>query len=196
MTLFVLCVTFNITQVSDTFFAAFAFVFISSLLKLLCEVIVTGGSVRTWLNEQRIWKIKWLAIYAYGVLDSVLTKLRLRKASFIPTNKAEDKDTVRLYEKGKFDFRTSNMFLVPLVTVVTLNLCCFVGGVARLAAVGNWDTMFAQAVLSFYGLIMSFPVMDAMLLRQDNGCIPLSTTLTSTMTALVLLSFGHLILLR
>lgn len=183
-------------KVSNPYFIAYAFVFTSSLVKLLCEVVATRESASTWLNEQRISNLKWLTCCGYGVVDSVMTKLRVREASFIPTNKAEDSDRAKLYEKGKYDFNTSNMFLVPLVTVVSLNLCCFIGGVAKLVSgVGNWDALFVQGFLSFYVLIMSYPVMEAMFVRQDNGCIPFSTTLTSTAIVVVLLSFGYLILL-
>uniref|UniRef100_A0A803LMF8 Uncharacterized protein n=1 Tax=Chenopodium quinoa TaxID=63459 RepID=A0A803LMF8_CHEQI len=180
-------------KVSDPFFIAFGFVFISSLVKHLCEVVDTGGSVRTWLNEQRIWKIKSLTCFGYGVADCVMAKLGLREASFIPTNKAEDSNKANLYAMGKYDFSTSNMFLVPLVSAVSLNLCCFVGGVARVIGVGNWEEMFSQGILSLYGLIISYPVLEAMFVRQDKGCIPLSATLTSSVFVVLLFIFGRFI---
>uniref|UniRef100_A0A803LMG2 Uncharacterized protein n=1 Tax=Chenopodium quinoa TaxID=63459 RepID=A0A803LMG2_CHEQI len=180
-------------KVSDPFFIAFGFVFISSLVKHLCEVVDTGGSVRTWLNEQRIWKIKSLTCFSYGVADCVMAKLGLREASFIPTNKAEDSNKAKLYEMGKYDFSTSNMFLVPLVSAVSLNLCCFVGGVARVIGVGNWVEMFGQGILSLYGLIISYPVLEAMLVRQDKGCIPLSAILTSSFFVVLSITFGYFI---
>ncbi|XP_021721981.1 cellulose synthase-like protein E1 [Chenopodium quinoa] len=180
-------------SVSDPFFIAFGFVFISSLVKHLCEVVDTGGSVRTWLNEQRIWKIKSLTCFSYGVADCVMAKLGLREASFIPTNKAEDSNKAKLYEMGKYDFSTSNMFLVPLVSAVSLNLCCFVGGVARVIGVGNWVEMFGQGILSLYGLIISYPVLEAMLVRQDKGCIPLSAILTSSFFVVLSITFGYFI---
>uniref|UniRef100_A0A803KUU6 Uncharacterized protein n=1 Tax=Chenopodium quinoa TaxID=63459 RepID=A0A803KUU6_CHEQI len=183
-------------KVSDPFFIPFAFVFISSQLKHLCEAFFCGGSVNAWLNEQRIVVIKGLTSYVYGTLDCVMGKLGIRETSFMPTNKARDDDTSTWYLNGKYDFRTSNMFLVPIVTAVILNLSSFVVGVARAIVSQSWDTLFAQAFFSFYMLIISLPVIEGMLLRKDKACIPLQTTLKSILLSCFVLSLGYLILVR
>lgn len=140
--------------------------------------------------------IKGVTCYAYGTLECVMTTLGLRKASFIPTNKAEDDDATKWYQIGKFDFRTSYMFLVPIVTAVILNLFSLVVGVARLI-VGyiSWDTMFAQLVFSFYVLIISYSVIEGMFLRKDPASIPFKATLISTLLSLVVFCLGYFLLL-
>ncbi|XP_021765961.1 cellulose synthase-like protein G2 [Chenopodium quinoa] len=181
-------------KVSDPFFVAFSYVFISSQLKHLYEVIcLSGGSISSWFNEQRISIIKDVTCYAYGTLECVMAKLGIREASFIPTNKVEDDDTTKWYQIGKYDFRTSYMFLVPIVTVVTLNLFCFVGGLARVIFDQSWDALFAQVFFSSYVLIMSFPVIEGMLLRMDNASVPISATLISTSLSSIVLSLGYFI---
>ncbi|KMT15688.1 hypothetical protein BVRB_3g056740 [Beta vulgaris subsp. vulgaris] len=183
-------------KVSDPFFIPVAFVFVSSRLKHVCEVLLCGESINAWLNLQRIVMIKGLTCYAYGTLECVMTTLGLRKASFIPTNKAEDDDATKWYQIGKFDFRTSYMFLVPIVTAVILNLFSLVVGVARLI-VGyiSWDTMFAQLVFSFYVLIISYSVIEGMFLRKDPASIPFTATLISTLLSLVVFCLGYFLLL-
>ena len=119
----------------------------------------------------------------------------IRKLTFNPTNKVQDNDTTYWYQMEKYDFRTSNLFLIPIVTAVTLNMACLVGGVARLNVAGNWEAMFAQMILSIYALVMSFPVIEAMFLRNDDACIPLTTTMMSIMLTLLLLSFGNFLVL-
>ncbi|KAK9179804.1 hypothetical protein WN943_029009 [Citrus x changshan-huyou] len=47
-------------KVSSPWFVIFSSIFLCSLLKHLVDVLVTGGSVQTWCNEQRIWMIKSL----------------------------------------------------------------------------------------------------------------------------------------
>ncbi|KNA17847.1 hypothetical protein SOVF_076660 [Spinacia oleracea] len=182
-------------KVSDLLFMPFAFVFISSRVKLLSEVFISGGSVHTWLNVQRIVMIKGVTCYVYGALECMMTKLGIREANFMPTNKAGDDDTSKWYQIGKYDFRTSNMFLVPIVTAVTLNISSFVAGVTRVifGTSNSWDTLFAQLCFSFYVLIMSFPVIEGMVLRKDNASIPIRTTLVSTLLSFVVLGLGYFI---
>lgn len=184
-------------KLSDPRFIAFAFVFVSCQLKHLCDmVVISGGSTTAWLNEQRMWMAKCLSCFPYGILRCVMTKLGLQEATFTPTNKVEDDDTTKLYQMGIYDFRTSYMFLVPIATAVILNVWCFVGGVARLIVSKDWDVMFAQMCFSFYVLVMSFPVIEGMLLRKDNARIPLPATIISTVLSLFFLCLGYLILLH
>ncbi|XP_021721799.1 cellulose synthase-like protein E6 [Chenopodium quinoa] len=194
-----LCLFYGIPlypKVSDPFFIPFAFVFISSHLKPLYEAFLCGGSINSWLNAQRFLVIKNLTSYVYGTLDCVMGKLGLRETIFMLTNKVGDDDTSKWYLNGKYDFRTSNMFLVPIVTAVNLNLSSFVVGVTRAIVTQSWDTLFAQAFFSFYMFIISLPVIEGMLLRKDKARIPLSTTLKSTLLSWFVLSLGYLIVVR
>ncbi|KAL2920422.1 Cellulose synthase-like protein E6 [Bienertia sinuspersici] len=184
-------------QVSHPFFIAYGFVFISSRLKHLCEELVAGGSVNAWLNEQRLAMIKGVTCYAYAALECVMAVIGLRQeASFIPTNKAGEEDKSKWYQIGKYDFRTSNMFLVPIVGAVILNVTSFVGGVVTVVIADHpslsFDALFAQLLLSLYLLIISIPVIEGMLLRKDNACVPLSNTLISTMLSFFLLTLGYM----
>ncbi|KAL9225204.1 hypothetical protein vseg_001153 [Gypsophila vaccaria] len=181
-------------KVLDPLFIPFAYVFISSKVKHLLEVLlISKGSTNSWMNEQRIAMIKGVTCYVYGTLECVMSKMGIREANFIPTNKAGEEDKTKLYQMGKYDFRAPNIFLVPLVTLVTLNLVCFVGGVARVIFTTSLDIMFAQVFFSLYVLVMSFPVVDGMFLRRDSGRVPVSTSLMSSFLCMVLLSLGYFI---
>lgn len=98
-------------EVSGPFFIAFSFIFISAICKHLQEVISTGGSIYTWRNEQRIWMIKSVTAHFYVSMDAIMKILGLRKASFLPTNKVLDKEQVKRYEMGQFDFQHPLCFL-------------------------------------------------------------------------------------
>ncbi|KAF5950723.1 hypothetical protein HYC85_012716 [Camellia sinensis] len=52
----------------------------------------------------------------------------ITKASFRLTNKAIDQEKLKKYEKGKFDFKGAEIFMVPLTILVILNIVCFIGG--------------------------------------------------------------------
>lgn len=134
--------------------------------------------------------IKSVTCHLYGSMDAIMKKIGMREASFLTTNKVVDDEQEKLYQMGKFDFRTSTAILAPLVILVISNMVAFMVGLARVIAAGNWDKMFVQVVLSFYILIMSYPIVEGMILRKDKGRVPPSITLLSTVLAMVLLTLG------
>lgn len=96
---------------------------------------------------------------------------------------------------GKYDFQTSNIFLVPLVAVIIPNMASLLGGILRVIFVVNGEKMFAQVFISFYALVMSFPVVEGMLMRKDKGRIQPSTVLLSAMFSAAFWFLGSMILL-
>ncbi|KAK4857331.1 hypothetical protein QYF36_026982 [Acer negundo] len=111
------------------------------------EVLITGGSVLTWWNEQRFWMIKSITTYTYGILDTILK-------------------------------HCANL-LTPLVTLVILNMISYAGGIARMVIQRSWDEMFGQVFLSFYILLVNYPVIEGMTSRKDKARIPPSVALLS-----------------
>ncbi|KAJ0092165.1 hypothetical protein Patl1_25194 [Pistacia atlantica] len=182
-------------EVSDSKFYIFLFIFLSSLSKHLHEVLKTGGSIRMWRNEQRIWMIKGVTCYFYGTLNAIMSKLGLSEASFVPTNKAGDDEQTKRHHMGIFDFQTSTMFLAPLVTLIILNIVAFFWGVLGMITTGDWEKMFAQVLLSFYILIMSYAIIEGMVVRKDTGRIPPSVTMLSAILLITFLSLGSIVLM-
>lgn len=182
-------------QVSSSSFPIFVFVFLSALSKHLYEVLSTGGSIKIWRNEQRIWMIRAVTCQLYGSLNAIMHKLGLAEASFSATNKVADDEQVKLYGMGKFDFRTSKMFLAPLVTIILLNIAAFVCGAIRSTIIaGDWDKMFVQISLPFYILVMNYAIIEGMIVRKDNGRIPPSVTLSSALLSGIFLPLVSIIL--
>lgn len=182
-------------DVSSPFFKIFSVIFASAIAKHLQEVVATGGSIKTWRNEQRIWMIKSVTCHTFGTLDAIMKLLGLRKASFVPSNKVMDNEQVTRYEMGQIGFQTSAMFLIPMASLMILNMAALFGGVARIVAVGNWDKMFAQVVLSAYIFVVNFAIVEGMLIRKDKGRIPASITVVSILVFIVFLFLGSPILM-
>lgn len=180
-------ICFSLGQVSSTYSRVFAFLFVSSLCKHLYEVVASGHSVRTFINEQRMWMIRSATNHVYGTMDAILKQLGMRKASFLPTNKAADDEQSKRYKMGVFDFQTSIMFLAPMATAVILNMASLVGGIARVLVLGGWDKLLLQMVLVLFVTVMSYPVIEGMLIRTDKGRVPRSVTLVSTVVSSALL---------
>jgi len=160
-----LCVYFDLPKVSDPWIVVFAGIFASSLLQHLYEVLSSDDSVKTWWNELRIWIIKSVTASLFGMMDALMKKIGIQKASFRLTNKAVDKGKLEKYEKGKFDFQGAAMFMVPLIILVVLNLIAFVGGLARVIINKNYDQMFAQLFLSFFLLVLSYPIVEGIVTK-------------------------------
>ncbi|KAG2728013.1 hypothetical protein I3760_01G186100 [Carya illinoinensis] len=181
-------------KVSSYFFVIFVFIFVSALSKHLYEVLLTGGSFQTMKNEQRIWMIKSVTCYLYGSLDAIMKKMGLREASFFPTNKAADEEQVKLYQMGKFNFDASNIFLVPMVAIIILNLVAFVCGLLRVMFIGDWDKILVQLFISCYILIMNFPLIEGMVIRKDKGRVQPSVTLLSVIVSIIFSFLGSIII--
>ncbi|CAH9079004.1 unnamed protein product [Cuscuta europaea] len=160
-------------KVSNPFFYAFAYAFLSSQLKHVQEVFAYGDPhpFRNALYELRAWMMKSGGCYFYALINSIFNKVGLHKANFSLTNKADDDEHVKFYEAGIYDFRTSPMFLVPLCSIYILNMACFFIGIARRTFQADYESLLAQAVLSFFGIVVNYHLLEGMLWRKDNGCI-------------------------
>ncbi|XP_021290796.1 cellulose synthase-like protein G3 [Herrania umbratica] len=183
-------------EVSDPYFSLFLFIFISALSKNLYEILTTGGQIRTWTNERRIWMIKSVTSQFYGHVDAILSKLGMSEASFLPTSKVTDDEQVKRYEMGVFDFQAPTMFLAPLATVILVNIASLVGGVVRMVAMdnGDWTKMAGQISLSFYILIANHAIIEGMIIRKDKASIPSYVTLLSVVFSVIILLIGSIIL--
>ncbi|KAJ4828857.1 hypothetical protein Tsubulata_044332 [Turnera subulata] len=177
-------------QVWSPFFFVFLFIFLSDLLKHLYEVLRTGDSVGKLVYEQRLWMMKSVSVHTFGCLDSIMKRLGVREASFLPTNKAKDDEKTKLYQMGKFDFQTPTVFLVPMVSVIILNLTSFAVGMTRIMVAGTWDKMFVQLLLACYILTMNYAIIEGMMLRQDKGRIASPVILLSTLLSTAFLCLG------
>ncbi|XP_016492090.1 quillaic acid 3-O-glycosyltransferase CSL1-like [Nicotiana tabacum] len=153
-------------KMTSTWFALFTTIFLSSLAEHLYEVLSSGGNLRTWWNEQRIWIIKTVTACLFGCLDVLMKWLGVAKANFRLTNKAIDEEKLRKYEKGKFDFQGAKLFMVPLTFLVMFNLVCFTFGMKRMVSEGNFEEMFGQGFLSFYVLVLSYPILEGLVSKK------------------------------
>ena len=139
-----------------------------------------------------MWMIKNVTCHTYGSFEVIMKKIDFREASFPPTNKVIDDEQLKLYQMGKINFQTSIIFLAPMVSLVLLNIASFIGGLTRAVVTENFSEMFVQIVLSFFVVVMNYPIVEGMILRKDKGRIPPSVTILSTLISLAFLSLGYL----
>ncbi|KAK0606892.1 hypothetical protein LWI29_005770 [Acer saccharum] len=150
-------------KVSSPWFGVFSVVYLSSLCQHLYEVLSTGGTLRTFWNEQRMWFIKSVSGSLFGCLDAIMKRIGIQKANLRLTNKAVDKEKLEKYEKGRFNFQGAAMFTVPLIILGILNLVCFFGGLRRVILENNIEVMFGQVFLSSFHLLLSYPILQGLI---------------------------------
>ncbi|KAK4425535.1 Cellulose synthase-like protein G2 [Sesamum alatum] len=179
-------------EVSSPFFVVFSFVFLSSQLKHVQEIFSTGHSIRTWSNEQRMWMMKSLTSFLYATLEAVMEKIRLTKASFLPTNKVVDDEQAKRYQMGVHDFQAPALFMIPLCSLYILNVASFIIGFGRIMQTQKWGEMFIQAFIPFFATILHFPLLEGMVLRKDKGRVSPSVSLLSAVISTIFVSFASL----
>ncbi|CAN6167356.1 unnamed protein product [Urochloa humidicola] len=155
------------------------------------EMLLYGDTLRGWWNGQRMWMIRRITSYLYGVIDTIRNMLGLSKMGFVVSPKVSDEDESKRYEQEIMEFRTSSPDYVIIATVALLNLVCLVGGLCRIITSGGnmvLNGFFLQVVLSGLLVIINIPIYEAMFLRKDRGRIPFSVTLTSIVFVMLALS--------
>ncbi|KAL1562118.1 cellulose synthase-like protein G2 [Salvia divinorum] len=177
-------------QVSSPFFFVFVFLFISSQAKHLQEVLVMGYRMRTWITEQRMWMIRSFTSYFYGNMNTIMDKIGLRKASFLPTNKAVDEAAAELYQKGMYNFEAPPLFMVPMCTLYMINMGSFVAGIARVLHAEKGKGMLIESSIPLFGMIIHLPLLQGMVVRKDKGRVPTNVSVVSLLLSSIVVGFA------
>jgi len=157
-----------LSQVTDPWFAVFAFVYVSTQVQHLVEVVSGEGSVAMWWDEQRIWILKSVTSI-FAILEALKKRLGLNKVKFSLSNKAIDKEKLKKYEEGRFDFQGAAVFMAPLVVLLIINIVAFFGGIWRVLNVKNFEEMFGQLFLVTYVMVLSFPILQAIVTMKSKS---------------------------
>ncbi|KAF8392244.1 hypothetical protein HHK36_022586 [Tetracentron sinense] len=180
-------------KVSNPWFLVFSLVYLSSLFRHLFEVLSTGGSFGRWWIEQRMWMTRSATSYFFAFLSTIMKFISASEVDFELTNKVIDTKKIERYKAGKYDFESATLLLLPLTTIVILNMVSFIGGVGRVIFLNSYNELLGQLFLSFFILVMGFPIVEAMVMTKEKGSIPTSTTFISAIFSIVLVSLGFIL---
>lgn len=108
--------------------------------------------------------------YLFAVLDAIMDKFGLHDANFTLTSKVVDDEQAKRHELGMYDFQASPLPLAPLCSVYIINLVSFMIGGARVF-LHQHDGFVAQLVLSLFGIVVNYHLLEGMVLRKDSGRI-------------------------
>lgn len=148
----------------------------------LYEALLSGDTLKGWWNGQRMWMIKRITSYLYGVIDTIRKFIGLSLMGFVVTSKVSDEDESKRYEQEIMEFGTSSPEYVIIATVALVNLVCMVGVLSQIMTGGGstpLNVFFIQLMLCGVLVIINIPIYEAMFLRNDGGRIPLPVTLAA-----------------
>ncbi|XBH70609.1 hypothetical protein VPH35_098236 [Triticum aestivum] len=170
-------------EITSPWIAPFVYVFCVKTMYSLYEALSSGDTLKGWWNGQRMWLVKRITSYLFGVLDNLRKLLGLSKMNFVVSPKVSDEDESKRYEQEIMEFGSSDPEYVIIGTITLLNLVCLLGGLSKVMKVGwnniHLDALFPQLILCGMVVITSIPFYEAMFLRKDKGRIPFPVTLAS-----------------
>ncbi|KAL8253830.1 hypothetical protein R6Q59_032051 [Mikania micrantha] len=183
------------TKVSENGFYLHMFLFLGAYGKdFLDFVVFAGGPALRWWNHQRMWMMWGLSSYPFALLEWSLKSLGLSTFGFNVTSKVVDEDQSRLYEQGVFEFGVESFLFFPISVASLISLMSFVKGVMGVAInIETLDGFFVQMFISGFVVLNSWPIYEAMVLRNDRGKMPINITLASTTTAMAICFFSSLV---
>lgn len=175
-------------QVTNPWLLPFAYVIFAKYTCSLAEFLLSGGTVRGWWNDQRIWLYKRTSSYLFAFIDEIIKLFGYSESAFVITAKVADEDVLRRYEQEKMEFGTSSPMFMILTTLALLNLFCLVVVVKKMAMdVGNsvlHEKMALQILLCGLLVLINLPLYQGLFLRKDKGKMPSSLTIKSLLFAL------------
>lgn len=129
-----------------------------------------------------MWLMRGLSSSIFGTIEYLFKHLGISQG-FNVTSKVVDNEQSKRYDQEKFEFGFPSPMFVPLLVAAIINLVAFLVGFLEVLKGGKWDELFLQLFITGFGILNSLPFYEAMVLRTDNGTLPIKTTIISTILA-------------
>ncbi|QCD78143.1 cellulose synthase A [Vigna unguiculata] len=176
-------------QMSSPWFIPFAYVILGDSSYCLMEFLWSGGTIKGWWNELRIWLYKRTSSYVFAFVDTILKCFGFQESSFVVSAKVAEEEVSQRYEKEIMEFGNPSPMLTLLATLALLNLFCLLGMFFKQVFINEeglriFDAMGLQVLLSGVLVLINLPVYQGLFLRKDEGRLPNSVAAKSTALAL------------
>ncbi|KAB2049523.1 hypothetical protein ES319_A13G182000v1 [Gossypium barbadense] len=177
-------------KISSSWGIPYLYVIFVHRVHSLVEYVWLGGTVRGWLNEQRMWMFKRTTSYLFAAIDHMLKLFGFSKSAFAITGKVADDDVHRRYEQEIMEFGTWSPMFTVLATLALFNLLGLIAVVTNNVAIGDarmkiFDVFGFQILLCYVLVFINLPIYQGMFFRKDSGKMPASVTLQSVAFALL-----------
>nr|XP_043629656.1 cellulose synthase-like protein G3 isoform X2 [Erigeron canadensis] len=172
-------------KVTDPWFLLYVFLFFGAYGQDCYDFILFESTYKRWWNDQRIWLIRGLSPYLFGLIEYTFRHLGIATQGFNVTSKVQDDEQSKRYDQGLMEFGVHSPMFIPLTTASIVNLFALIFGILQMSSFTNLEKLFAQFFIAFFGVLNSWPVYEAML-RSDKGRIPIKTIIISMCLASIL----------
>ncbi|KAL6313225.1 hypothetical protein AAG906_018691 [Vitis piasezkii] len=170
-------------QVSDLWFFIYVFLFLGAYGQDYLEFILSGGTTVRWWNNQRMWMMRGLSSFSFGWIEYFLKSIGISTFGFKVTSKVVQEEQSKRYKQGIFEFGVASPLFLPLTTAAIINLASFLRGIALVLKQGRLEDLLLQMLLAGFGMVNCWPIYEAMVLRTDEGKLPVKITLISIVLA-------------
>ncbi|MBA0700896.1 hypothetical protein Goari_027148, partial [Gossypium aridum] len=141
-------------KVSEPWFLLYVLVFLGAYGQDFLEHCVGGGTIQIWWSDQRLWMIKGLSCFLFGLTEFLLKSIGIPTQGFNVTRKVIDDEQRKRYEQGLFEFGVSSAMFVPLTMAAIVNLFLFTYGLIHFVNGSNKEMGLMPLLLS-----ASFPLL-------------------------------------
>lgn len=173
-------------KVSDPRFFLYALLFIGAYVRDLISFIQDGGTAQRWWNDQRMWMIRGVSCFLFGLVEFFVQRLGICSLGFTLTSKVVDDQQSKRYDRQIFDFGVESAMFVPMTTAAIINLASLFAGIMHILNGGDKEGLILQMCLSSFVVVNCWPIYEAMVLRTDSGKMPTKITMVSTALVLTL----------
>ncbi|GMP96716.1 hypothetical protein CsSME_00045234 [Camellia sinensis var. sinensis] len=128
--------------------------------------------------------VRWgFSSFSFGLVEYLFKSLGLTNV----TSKVVDSEQGKRYEQGIFEFGVESQMFLPITMAAIINLVSFVSGIIQVLSNGlRFEDVFTKLFIAGFGVLNSWPVYEAMVLRSDKGKLPTKITLTSVVLSWLL----------
>lgn len=146
----------------------------------LIVFVLEGGTGKKWWNDQRMWMIRGLSSYLFGLVEYFLKSFGISTHGFNVTSKVVEDEQRKRYDQGIFEFGVPSPMFVPLTMAAILNLVSFFVGLVQIIRGSKFmEEMFMQIFIAGYFAVNFWPFYEAIFFRNDKGKLPTKITVTA-----------------
>ncbi|XP_019058019.1 PREDICTED: cellulose synthase-like protein G3 isoform X2 [Tarenaya hassleriana] len=180
-------------KASDPWFLLYIFLVMGAYGQDLLDFTLGGGTVGRWWNDQRMWMIRGLSSFFFGLVEFSLKTLKISTHGFNLTSKINDDEQTKMYEREMFDFGVASPMFLPMATAAVLNPLALVQGLFGLFTYrgGGGEVLAMELLVVGFVVVNSIPVYEAMVLRKDKGRLPKRVCCSAVILSSALYVLGY-----